>query len=966
MNRRLLHTLALCAGLALLASCNSTEPSAPASSRNGTRLAFDAVAVPTVHFNEIHYDNDGTDAGEAIEIAGPAGTSIEGWSVVLYNGSGGTSYNTQTLTGTLPTTCSGQGVVVLTYPSNGIQNGSPDGMALVNSSGTVVEFLSYEGTVAATDGPANGTTSTDIGVSETGSTPVDNSLQRNSDGTWAFPATNSFGACNTDGETPPPPPTLPETRFSEIHYDNDGTDADEAIEIEGPAGTSVAGWQVLLYNGNDGAVYNTQTLSGTIPATCTDRGVLVLTYPSNGIQNGSPDGFALVNASGTVVEFLSYEGAFSATSGAATGMTSTDIGVAEATDTPSGFSLQRNSSGVWAAPSTSSFGACNGSGSTPPPPPPPSIVINELMADPLLAAGGASWGEWFEVTNVTAEPVDLQGWTIASGGGSSQPPHTITSSVVVPPGGYIVLGRGDDSALNGGITLDYNYFTGTSSTIFLDATDWLALRNPSGATVDSVRWTSSATIVKGVTRALRDPSSDNTSVDGAAWAYSTTTFGDGDFGTPGAANGTLSDTPPAIPNFITFTGRLSSDPPLPVGFEDQIFATLHSGDGSTITTTFTWTSETPTIATVDQDGVVHALAAGTLRVRATAADGSTRTYSLPTRVATLGGTAQYEGNTEFGEPADGTPSDDILVRRLEYTTSFNPARGIPNWVSYDLEASHFGPEDRCDCFTFDPELPAGLTHYTTADYTGAGTFQGFGIDRGHLARSFDRTSGSLDNATTYYFSNIIPQASDLNQGPWAELENYLGDLAQHQDKEVYIIAGPAGSQGTLKNEGRITLPAYSWKVAVIMPRNEGLDDVTSVEDVDVIAVIMPNQPGVREVDWHTYLTTVNAVETLSGYNLLALLPDNIETLVESGAGQLQALVDQLVETGQLNGGIANSLSAKLQVAATKLDQGDQATAINQLNSVLHQLDDLVSKGRLSASAAQPLRDAAVALIGSLM
>jgi hypothetical protein len=23
-------------------------------------------------------------------------------------------------------------------------------------------------------------------------------------------------------------------------------------------------------------------------------------------------------------------------------------------------------------------------------------------------------------------------------------------------------------------------------------------------------------------------------------------------------------------------------------------------------------------------------------------------------------------------------------------------------VSYDLEATHYGPEDRCDCFTFDP------------------------------------------------------------------------------------------------------------------------------------------------------------------------------------------------------------------------------------------------------------------------
>ena len=41
------------------------------------------ATAQTVFINEIHYDNAGTDAGEAIEIAGPAGTNLTGWSVVL-------------------------------------------------------------------------------------------------------------------------------------------------------------------------------------------------------------------------------------------------------------------------------------------------------------------------------------------------------------------------------------------------------------------------------------------------------------------------------------------------------------------------------------------------------------------------------------------------------------------------------------------------------------------------------------------------------------------------------------------------------------------------------------------------------------------------------------------------------------------------------------------------------------------
>ena len=135
------------------------------------------AAAQTVFINEIHYDNTGTDAGEAIEIAGPAGTDLSGWELVLYNGSNGGVYRTDALSGVIPDEASsGFGVVVQNYPVNGIQNGSPDGIALVDDGGVVVQFLSYEGTITAADGPAIGLMSTDIGVSEPGTTAVGDSL----------------------------------------------------------------------------------------------------------------------------------------------------------------------------------------------------------------------------------------------------------------------------------------------------------------------------------------------------------------------------------------------------------------------------------------------------------------------------------------------------------------------------------------------------------------------------------------------------------------------------------------------------------------------------------------------------------------------------------------------------------------------------------------------------------------------
>lgn len=82
----------------------------------------------------------------------------------------------------------------------------PDGVALVNAAGEVVQFLSYEGSFAAVGGPADGLTSTDIGVAETSNTAVGFSLRLTGTGdtygdfAWAGPAANSFGSVN-DGQT---------------------------------------------------------------------------------------------------------------------------------------------------------------------------------------------------------------------------------------------------------------------------------------------------------------------------------------------------------------------------------------------------------------------------------------------------------------------------------------------------------------------------------------------------------------------------------------------------------------------------------------------------------------------------------------------------------------------------------------------------------------------------------------------
>uniref|UniRef100_UPI004056C0C2 lamin tail domain-containing protein n=1 Tax=Candidatus Electronema sp. TaxID=2698783 RepID=UPI004056C0C2 len=162
--------------------------------------ALSAQAATPIFINEIHYDNAGADINEFVEITGPSGTDFSGWSVVFYNGDNGLTYATKNLVGTLLDASNGMGMIAV-YQI-GIQNGPPDGLALVDNTNKVVQFLSYEGTLTAADGPANGMTSTDIRVSQTGATSGD-SLQLTGTGrvyedfTWADTAPATPGTVNT-------------------------------------------------------------------------------------------------------------------------------------------------------------------------------------------------------------------------------------------------------------------------------------------------------------------------------------------------------------------------------------------------------------------------------------------------------------------------------------------------------------------------------------------------------------------------------------------------------------------------------------------------------------------------------------------------------------------------------------------------------------------------------------------------
>lgn len=163
-------------------------------------LSHAALAAP-VFINEFHYDNNGTDSGEGLEVAAIAGTSLDNWQLLFYNGTDGGIYKSLDLNGVVSDLDNGYGV--LGFPTTGIQNGPADAFALVNPLGEVLDFISYEGSLTATEGPANGLTSIDIGLEELPDSLLGLSLQRQGSGTlsddfaWAID-TASLGNINNE------------------------------------------------------------------------------------------------------------------------------------------------------------------------------------------------------------------------------------------------------------------------------------------------------------------------------------------------------------------------------------------------------------------------------------------------------------------------------------------------------------------------------------------------------------------------------------------------------------------------------------------------------------------------------------------------------------------------------------------------------------------------------------------------
>jgi endonuclease G len=167
-----------------------------------------------------------------------------------------------------------------------------------------------------------------------------------------------------------------------------------------------------------------------------------------------------------------------------------------------------------------------------------------------------------------------------------------------------------------------------------------------------------------------------------------------------------------------------------------------------------------------------------------------------------------------------------------------------------------------------------------ADYSGSG------YDRGHMCPSADRTKTVTANSETFYLTNMIPQAANNNQGPWAALETESRTLAQ-SGKELFIISGGIFSPGSLTIGNGVVVPDKTFKVIVVLDAvGQGPSAVNS--NTRVIGVVMANADSQisKTTPWRNFRVSIDSIEAQTGQNFLSDVDPAIQAVIEARVDNL--------------------------------------------------------------------------------
>jgi endonuclease G len=527
-----------------------------------------------------------------------------------------------------------------------------------------------------------------------------------------------------------------------------------------------------------------------------------------------------------------------------------------------------------------------------------------LVISQFQTAGTSATDEFIELHNVSSGSIDLNGYRVVyrSAAGTGDVPFVDwTTPTIIPAGGYYLIAS---TAYGGAVAPNITYNPSSCSCSMSASGGGIGIRQGAantGTLIDSVGYgTATNAFIEG------SPTAAPAALTGQARANNgcqDTDNNANDFinlnpanprnlssgvyicGSPGSnltAVGAANPNPvePGATTLLTVQVT-PADNPLSTGI--QVTANLTAINGSATQRFYddgTNGDITPGDNIFSYSYTILPNATGGVRnLAATATDAQGRSASA-TIALNINAPAAVENPLLLGNPSNAVTDinqpNNYLMVKPQYALSYNRDKATANWVAWTLNANWLGTTPRQNDFRPDPDLPAAWYRVQSSDYTGSGW------TRGHMCPSSDRTKTVADNSATFLMTNILPQSSSNNSGPWNELENYL--RSQAQANKLYIFSGGAGTNGRIGSgcgvtNGCVNIPLVTWKVAMILP--PGDNDLQRVnKNTRVIAVIVPNNINVN-INWRLYRVSVRQVEALTGLNFFSNVPKPVQRILKS-------------------------------------------------------------------------------------
>ncbi len=229
----------------------------------------------------------------------------------------------------------------------------------------------------------------------------------------------------------------------------------------------------------------------------------------------------------------------------------------------------------------------------------------------------------------------------------------------------------------------------------------------------------------------------------------------------------------------------------------------------------------------------------------------------------------------YGCPSGSPVTNDLIIREI-YVLSSNDETKFADWVAYKVTKSTIGPTAERK-WKADPLLAENET-LEPKDYKGA--WAALKVDRGHQAPLASFTSTSHWE-TTNYLSNITPQKSALNQGPWVRLENAVRALAKKPEvNAVFVMTGPLYERempALPKADESHRVPSGYWKIIAV---KTGKKIAT--------AAFQFTQETARKADYcaETFITSIRTIEGKTGLNFFHALGKAKQDTVEKSPATL--------------------------------------------------------------------------------